>query len=453
MSNYSKYKEEISEDLQSCLETMACQPIIFCGSGMSQRYFNAPNWSNLLKQLSDENPRSKDFAYYRQVHGDKYPEIGTTLCDDYREWAWNEGKNNFDPELFSEYHNSDIFLKTQIAKILKGSTPKKLKEISPKELRSEMKSLISVRPHSIITTNYDKFLELLFNDYSPIIGEELLSSNYSSIGEIFKIHGCVSDPKSIVINKNDYDIFTTKKKYLTAKLLTYFLEHPVIIMGYSATDPNVQAILSDIDEILASKNKLVNNIYLVTYQPEIDPDENFAKEKLIRLEGGKSIRVKNIVANKYEWIFNSLVNENAVERVNPKLLRALLARTYELVRKDIPSRKIDIDYDILEHALSIDGEIKSIFGITRVSESTGVNIQYPFSLTRVAKELGYDYWSHADVLIKKIKEDKGVDIKTSDNKYHIKIPTGTTSFSRKYSLPLVDLLEKVKNGEEYNVEV
>ncbi len=215
----------------------------------------------------------------------------------------------------------------------------------------------------------------------------------------------------------------------------------------------MQNILSDIDEILSTQNKLVENIYFVSFKNEIDKDEQHPKEKLIRLSEGKSIRVKNIVANKYKWIFNSLVNENALERVNPKLLRALLARTYELVRKDIPTRKIDIDYDTLEHALKNDDQIKSIFGITTVSESTGVNIQYPYSLTGVAKELGYSYWSHANVLLKRIESEKGVNIKASDNKYHLKIPTGQTSFSRKYSIAMVDLLKSVQNGSEYTVEI
>jgi len=62
------------------------------------------------------------------------------------------------------------------------------------------------------------------------------------IGEIFKIHGCITDPAGIVLTDDDYEDWNNKKKYLSAKLLTYFLEHPVLIIGYSAQDPNVLSI-------------------------------------------------------------------------------------------------------------------------------------------------------------------------------------------------------------------
>ena len=62
------------------------------------------------------------------------------------------------------------------------------------------------------------------------------------------MHGCVTDPVSLVFTQGNYDQFIRKKKYLSAKLLTYFSEHPLIFVGYGAGDPNIKAILSDIDE-------------------------------------------------------------------------------------------------------------------------------------------------------------------------------------------------------------
>ncbi len=174
---------------------MSCQPILFFGSGMSQRYFNAPNWSGLLTYLTKLNPRSKDIAYYRQVHGDNFPEIGTKLCVDYTEWAWAEGKENFSPDLFSGDNEADIFLKTQVCKHLIETTPNSIDNISDEILREEIDALISIRPHSLITTNYDSFLELLFNDYSPIVGEEILSNKYSSIGEISQNTWLCNEPE------------------------------------------------------------------------------------------------------------------------------------------------------------------------------------------------------------------------------------------------------------------
>ena len=65
------------------------------------------------------------------------------------------------------------------------------------------------------------------------------------IAEIYKIHGSVQNPESIVINKADYQKFYDKGKYLAAKLMTIFMEYPIIFIGYS-----IQAILSDVVECL-----------------------------------------------------------------------------------------------------------------------------------------------------------------------------------------------------------
>lgn len=83
----------------------------------------------------------------------------------------------------------------------------------------------------IITTNYDGLIEeRIFSKYKyqKFIGqEELIFSSITGIGEIYKIHGCYSNPNSIIINEEDYKSFDEKYDYLAAKLLTIFMEHPI----------------------------------------------------------------------------------------------------------------------------------------------------------------------------------------------------------------------------------
>ncbi|WP_202020915.1 SIR2 family protein [Pseudomonas sp. ADAK18] len=79
----------------------------------------------------------------------------------------------------------------------------------------------------MITTNYDQLLEECFPEYETIVGQKILYADHSSIGEIFKIHGCASHPESIVLTRADYDEFVKRKKYLSAKLLAFFAEHPL----------------------------------------------------------------------------------------------------------------------------------------------------------------------------------------------------------------------------------
>ncbi|MBV4417453.1 SIR2 family NAD-dependent protein deacylase [Clostridium tyrobutyricum] len=448
MNKYEIYKNNCINNIKECLNNMECQPILFLGSGISKRYFDAPNWEQLLKILSDKCSSAKKYGYYKQTYVNPI-EIGTKLSDVYKEWAWSDGEKEFSEKYFTDKYKSDIFIKSKISDFLKSITPKNIDEII--SYKDEIRLLQEIKPYAIITTNYDKFIEMIFYDYAPIIGQKILRSQYTSIGEIFKIHGCISEPGSLVFTKEDYDIFLSKKKYLSAKLLTFFLEHPLVFIGYNAGDPNIQAILSDIDEILSINNQLVPNIYIVTWSEKINNNQQYPMEKIINLENDKSIRINQIVANDFKWVYKAFTNEEAIERVNPKLLRALLSRTYELVRADIPKRKIEIDYETLESALNNDNEINKIYGITSISDPKTFNIAYPYTLTQVGQELGFRNWYKANELIEQIKDEKGFDIKSTDNKYHISVKTGQTSESRKYSKLCIELLRKVMNGDDYKV--
>ncbi len=56
-------------------------------------------------------------------------------------------------------------------------------------------------------------LENIFSEYEPVIGQKILYNNAYSIGEIYKIHGCVSEPDSLIVTKkNDYEYFDKKNK-------------------------------------------------------------------------------------------------------------------------------------------------------------------------------------------------------------------------------------------------
>lgn len=99
----------------------------------------------------------------------------------------------------------------------------------------------------VITTNYDVLLENIFPEYEIYVGqEELLFNNISGIGEIYKIHGSITKPDSLVLTSLDYAQFEENASYLIAKLLTIFLEYPVIFMGYSLSDRNMLNIFKTI---------------------------------------------------------------------------------------------------------------------------------------------------------------------------------------------------------------
>jgi len=452
--NYNDYKDHVIDDIETCIDSLGCQPILFVGSGLSRRYMSAPNWEELLKKMVDICPNlDKSYPYYKQSHKDPIA-IGSIFVEPFKEWAWSVKEEVFPADLFTADYNSDIYLKYQVSKYFDKITPENFSEIaSTPELSEEINALRAINPHAIITTNYDKLLEVIFEDYKPVIGQQILRYNTFSIGEIFKIHGCTTDYNSLVLTQNDYDYFSTKKKYLSAKLLTFFAEHPLIFIGYSASDPNIKTILSDIDEILSEESELIPNIYILQWKNNISDSEYPQREHNIPLNDNRNIRVKCIVTTEFDWVFKAFSNNKPIESMHPKILRALLARTYDLVRCDIPRKTVEVDFETLEHAVANSGGLGKIYGFTTIGDATLVNAQFPFSLTQVAEKLGFSSWHSANQLLDKVKRETGTDIKATDNKYHISIKAGEVMITQKYSQETVDLLQNVKNNKKYEINV
>lgn len=453
-TNTEEYIRDTQADIGACIDDKGCQPILFIGSGLSKRYFRGPNWIELLDTLANACPNiDKEIAFYRQTHGDPI-DIGEVFAEKFMDWAWDKGRKSFPKKLF-ESPDSQVFIKHFVCEHFKKLTPNAITGVKPKALQKEIKLLQDIRPHAVITTNYDTFLETVFPDHEPVVGQQILRTSFSSVGEIYKIHGCVSDPSSIVLTRRDYDEFLRKKKYLSAKLLTYFAEHPLLFIGYSAEDPNIKAILADIDEILAANEQLVPNIFILLWNDQFDKLESFQREKVISVGEGKSIRIRSIIANSFDWVFESFSSKGELEQVSPKVLRAILSRTYEMVRHDIPKKTIEVDYSMLAKIVDDKGALPKLYGIATLDNPATTNAYYPYTLTAVGKKLGFKQWHGAKKLLDEIMTDTGVNLKESDNRYHVALKTGESAGSlvHKYSESMVELLKLVKAGKDYELEL
>lgn len=453
------YQARTTEEIIRCVERMGCQPILFIGSGLSRRYFGAPNWEELLVRLAKDCPTiDKEYGYYKQMLKDPIA-IGEEFARLYQQWAWGKGRSRFPDELFHPDLPEQAYIKHAIANLIVACTPTSLEEVSGEARKAEIELLRRIRPHSVITTNFDRFLELAFPDLTPIVGQSILHGTQVLFGEIFKIHGCVSDSKSLVFTKQDYDEFTRKKQYLSAKLLTYFSEHPLLFVGYSATDPNVRTILSDINECLPASSfadGVISNIYMLEWRTDMDEGYIPAREKLIAIEGGRSVRVRAIETGDFSWVFAAFGANPPLNNVNPKLLRALLSRSYELVRHDIPRMVVHADFEMLGRSVHTGEDFAKLFGLTTISNPSAHSADYPYSLTEIAERVIGDekaYWSAAQMLIDRIKREKGIDIKASDNRYHSRVKVSKKSVAGRYSPELVDLLKAVQSGADYKIEM
>lgn len=449
MTKEMSYKQLADSSVRDLLLEFECQPILFVGSGLSKRYFGAPTWRELLKAVFGMMPDGEQkYEYTRQKFNDDPIAIGTALADLVFEWGWSNGKAFFPEEFFSSQVSKDCFVKHLACHHLGSMTP--CADQLSQEFAAEIAALADIKPHAIITTNYDLFLEEVFEGYETITGQSIIKYNTNSFGEIFHIHGDVSEPSTVVLTKEDYDDWSDKKKYVSAKLLTYFAEHPVFIFGYGLGDDNVRSIMRDIGELVADDTGLINNVYQVIWHNS-ELEQNPPDQALF-IAGGKEYRTKAIHTKDLKWVFDALKSQSALTSVNPKLVRALAARMMKLIRHDIPSGSVEVNYDVLERVSEDNEHLPTLLGITSVNNP---NQSHPFTLTQLAKRIGLRNWQAANKLIHRIKDEKGIDIRSSDNRYHCKIKTGTreTSSTRKWSPQGADLLAKVLRKEEYEVEL
>jgi hypothetical protein len=451
-SKYERYVEEAIEDITETIQHLGCQPILFIGSGLSKRYFDAPSWDELLSILADQcGDIDKGLGFYKQSL--QTPQrIGEAFAEIYHSWAWGTGRNEFPPEMFHDNVNAGDYLKYKIASHFRHITPTDIDHLLEGPYGAEIKSLIAIKPHAIVTTNYDSMIETLFPDHESVIGQQILKGNQVLVGEIFKIHGCITKPESLVFTESDYLAFQRKKKFLSAKLLTFFNEHPLIFIGYSASDPNIRAILADIDEALPEKGGMIPNVYILQWNKDINDDSTPAREKVIPTEDDRTVRVKLIEANDFSWVFDTFSANPALNDVNPRLLRALIARSYSLVRHDIPKMKVQADFKMLERAVEDSRAFAKLFGIANISDYSAASIQHPYSATELGQRLGGKKWHITNDLINKIAKDTGVNIKKSDNKYHRAEKLNNSTF-HKYSEDAFVLLKTVKGGQTYKVDL
>ncbi len=450
-AKYDRYISEITEEITNTVEEFGCQPILFVGSGLSRRYMGAPSWEELLSYLAEKSSTiDKTLVFYKQLLKDPI-KIGEEFARLYQEWAWGAGHNEFPEEMFKENVGAQSYIKFMIAAHLRSLVPSEIAGLN-RTYEGEIESLARIRPHAIITTNYDEMLELIFPDHQRIIGQQILKGAHFSIGELFKIHGCSSDHDTIVFTETDYNEFMKRKKFLSAKLLTFFNENPLLFVGYNAGDPNIRAILSDIDQALPEKGGVIPNVFILQWNPDLNQDSWPARDRVIPTEDGRSVRVKLIEASDFAWVFDAFAANPALNNVNVRVLRSLIARSYDLVRRDIPKITVDADFKMLSSAVEDSESFAKLFGIANINDYSAASAQFPLSATELGQALGGKTWHVANALIDKVWDQKDIDLKASDNRYHRIERVNKTPY-HKYSHDAVSLLKKVRDGQTYEVDL
>lgn len=257
-------------------------PIVFIGSGISKRYLkDFPNWEELLAEYWKKIEEKTNFyTFMRNII--KSSELeglnetdkefqANTLTASYIQQKFDDmffdGKIQI-PSLDEKaaYRNNISPFKYDLAQ--KFKTYEIIENMIP-----ELKDFVEFigKAKVIVTTNYDPFIENLLEEASLkpniFVGQKGFFDASNDWGELYKIHGDISDPNSIVITNEDYKKYDDNSILISAKILVNMIESPIVFLGYSLSDRNVRKLLSDFASQLPKEDirKTTNRIAIVEF--------------------------------------------------------------------------------------------------------------------------------------------------------------------------------------------
>lgn len=334
-----------SKTLDDVVMQFNTTPFLFIGSGMTRRYCNLPDWESLLRifaaRISDD---SFSYTYYENKAKSMnckvglFPQIAELIENDFNDlWFSQPTKRNLDEYYLNTVSQGTSPFKAEIAMYIKNNSH--IVSVYAEEI-NKLNHISKKSVSGVITTNYDLFLESTLDDYKKYVGqEELLFSTIQGIAETYKIHGSIENPNSIIINKEDYMLFEEKSAYLAAKLMTIFMEYPIIFLGYSLNDSNVQKVIHSIVNCLSTENleKLQKRFVFVEYingikEVEISPHTMSIDNKILYMT--------KISISDFSLLYDSLGKKKS--KLPVKLLRKFRQELYTYTISNSPTANIRV---------------------------------------------------------------------------------------------------------------
>jgi SIR2-like domain len=130
------------------------------------------------------------------------------------------------------------------------------------------RSIAALRPRSLFTTNFDDLLEQALRDerypYSVVIADDEIPFISSSICPVVKLHGSIDRPSSIVFTNRDYELYEHRHPGIARLLAAELQTKTVLLVGYSASDPDFRMILSRIQEEARPHSR---RLFMLSFSP------------------------------------------------------------------------------------------------------------------------------------------------------------------------------------------
>ncbi|MDF7665971.1 SIR2 family protein [Bifidobacterium sp. ESL0745] len=367
---------DVFTTVSSLLRETSRVPFLFIGSGISRRYTHSESWEALLQWVCDSvgNP-IKEWPYYPQQAESQsidpsapiLPIAARLMESDFLEAVygskpeWKQWRQEHDSELSHSVSPLKIYISEHLRtfKICDN-----LRELSILERASNHVS-------GIITTNYDGFVNEIFPHYQQYIRQDdLLFQPITGVGEIYKIHGSIDDPNSLVLTDRDYNIFNEQQAYLVAKIMTIFGEYPVIFLGYSLNDPEILGILRAIADCAGAKRaaEFAKRFIFVSHQRD-KSKQHIDFNHVILTNQNKPLHMTTIYTDDFSPLYRAIAS--AKQTYTPKLLNQLRRQVYSIAYSKQATETI-LTKD-LDHLNEFPQDARIVVGISADSYGKQIN--------------------------------------------------------------------------------
>ena len=197
-------------------------PVLFVGAGLSKYH----------SRLKPNIPHRSDFSTWQQ------------LLDDFRD-RLSAGDKDIsrklpaDPLRLAQVFQAHVG-RARMLDILSAHVPSNDYEPGP-----TYRKITSIPWHAVVTTNYDDLLERAFEnsrEVRQIVWDADLTQRRTP-GDlpIIKMHGDLGVRDSVILTEEDYRTYERMRPGMAVKIRQLLLEHPLLFVGFSLSDPNTNS--------------------------------------------------------------------------------------------------------------------------------------------------------------------------------------------------------------------
>lgn len=236
-----------SQSIEDCLRDAAAQGrlVVLTGAGISCNLERSdgggrlPTWGQLVRSLRD---RAKETSFSEQ----KKQLLEELLPDDVLE------KLPGDVLIEASELLQEGFASGEFEAAIASTCTEKNGECS--EIH---RAIAGLKPSGIITFNYDRAHESAFHErgikFQPLLYDndaelrELLRHSEDGVPFLLKAHGCVSQPKSLVLTSTSYRAVLSRNRAYRAFLQHTFVRNTLLMVGFGLRDRDFDQVMTTLE--------------------------------------------------------------------------------------------------------------------------------------------------------------------------------------------------------------